>query len=182
MSQGQGKKPGGGKPGGGMSGNEGLRGKQAGTRGKTESLRRTMEGIRDRAPGMPGGPGRSLDQAAQRMSGAEGALGEGDAPGALGQGSQALEQLQQGLEQLDQAMSNQQKIMQGLGRNGGFRPQAIRRRGGRTGEDLSPVELPDAEDYRPPAELREEVLRSMEEKMPKSRERRIRDYFKRITE
>ena len=79
-------------------------------------------------------------------------------------------------------MSNQQKIMKGLGRTGGFRPQAIRRMGGgRTGQDLSPVELPDAEDYRPPAELREEVLRSMKEKMPKSRERRIRDYFERIT-
>ena len=71
-----------------------------------------------------------------------------------------------------------------MGRSGGFRPKAIRRTGsgGKMGVDIAPVELPSLEDYRPPAELREEVLRSMEESYPRSEERALKDYFERITQ
>jgi hypothetical protein len=50
---------------------------------------------------------------------------------------------------------------------------------GASGSQSGPVRIPRAEDFRPPKEFREEVLKSMKEKYPKTYERIIQDYYER---
>ena len=58
-------------------------------------------------------------------------------------------------------------------------------RGGQTGSRgtaSGKVRLPKAEDYKPPKEFREELLRSLKEKYPDIYEDIIHKYFKRLSE
>jgi hypothetical protein len=60
----------------------------------------------------------------------------------------------------------------------------IMMRGGQrsSGLDVNKVRLPRADDYRPPKEIREEILNALKEKYPKTYESIIHKYFKRLAE
>jgi len=53
----------------------------------------------------------------------------------------------------------------------------LQRVGGPSGSAAGTVRLPRADDFRPPAEFREELSESMKERYPHSYERLIQDYF-----
>lgn len=54
--------------------------------------------------------------------------------------------------------------------------------GGVSGARVAPVRLPRADEYKPPKEFREELLRSLREKYPKAYERAIKDYYEHFAE
>lgn len=110
----------------GQQGEEGQQGNEFGDlrqnqQALREQLRKLLEQLRQRGqqgqPGRPGqdGEGDSLGQAEQAMRDAEGALGEGDADGAVDAQGRAIESLRKGAQGLAQQM---QQGPNGPGPNG----------------------------------------------------------------
>ncbi|MDF1873307.1 TIGR02302 family protein [Vannielia sp.] len=99
---------------------------------RQRDLRRELERQRGSLPGAGTEQGdaarRSLDEAGEAMDRAEGALREGDLPGAIDNQSQAIERLREGMRELGRAMAEQQRQQQGgQGENVGRASEADRR-------------------------------------------------------
>ncbi len=95
----------------------------------------------------------------------------------------ALAILEEGRKQMEDAIEKQRKSESSL-RMPFERPvSGARRRGGaRETDGTEYVPLPTAKDYRPPAQLREELERSLREERPSAYEGLIKEYFKRIAQ
>ncbi|MBI4051550.1 MAG: DUF4175 family protein, partial [Elusimicrobia bacterium] len=108
---------------------------------------------------LPESLAQNLFAAQSEMSSAENSLQQVQIPGALEHSSKALEKLEQGLRDFGEAMQKQKQIERGMSgakpqRSGMARPAGA----GRAGFQVAPVRLPSSEEYRPPEEMRKEVL------------------------
>lgn len=123
-----------------------------------------------------------LGLAAGEMEKAEASLDSKDGESAVSHQAKAIEELEKGRKLMEDSMRSQQDFESGMGQSVPAGRPVARRAGGRTGTNISPVKLPEAADYRPPAEIRKEVMESLQERYPKSQEKTITDYLKRLSE
>jgi hypothetical protein len=126
-------------------------------------------------------PLQTLGEAEREMDAAAAALDKPDGEAGLKSAARALELLQKGQEQQQQQRQQQAEAESGLSQrpsSGGARPAGA----GRTGAHTGFVELPSAKDYRPPPEMRQEIMKSLEERYPRSYEGVIKDYLKRLSQ
>jgi hypothetical protein len=126
-------------------------------------------------------PLQTLGEAEREMDAAAAALDKPDGESGLKSAGRALELLQKGQEQQQRQQQQQSQSEAGLSQRpsgGGVR----RMGGGRAGANTGYVELPSAKDYRPPPEMRQEIMKSLEERYPRSYEGVIKDYLKRLSQ
>lgn len=122
---------------------------------------------------------RRLKLASDAMDQAQASLSAAELRPAVESQETALRHLrdaQDGMESSSQGMS---KMKQFLGQPMTGSVQPASGSAGVSGAQSGPVRIPRAEDFRPPKEFREEVLKSMKERYPKTHERVIQDYYER---
>ncbi len=156
---------------------------------RQEALRRMLEDQQSRLPGAGTDAGqealRRLDEAARAMEDAEGALEEGDLPGALDAQSDALEALREGMTELGRALAQDQTGQdpgQGMA-DGNMSPDRqvqdpLGRQAGNSGAFGSDDAMADREEaFRRSRELLDELRRrSSEQDRPEVE----RDYLRRL--
>ncbi|MBK8576400.1 MAG: DUF4175 family protein [Elusimicrobia bacterium] len=122
---------------------------------------------------------RRLSSASVEMEGASQALRTFLILPAQGKQEKALELLRDAHENLSNALKNMQSLSQGSGAGG----KHLRRVGGSGGArgTTGDVNLPRADDFRPPMEFRQEILDSMKESYPKDQEAPVQDYYRHWT-
>jgi len=153
----------------------------------TDRLRQQIQTLSRRTASLGVSLSQSLSKAGADMGKASGELG--------GYRSQPAEQFEesalahlheadQGLQGAQGEISDMAAEEQGFGGGGQGGVRIIRRgaSGGRSSFNLNRVKIPTSEDYRPPKEFREELLESLKEKYPKTYEKIIQDYYKRLAE
>ncbi|MFH1540365.1 MAG: hypothetical protein ABID79_00690 [Elusimicrobiota bacterium] len=118
------------------------------------------------------------------MEGASGELLISNILSAIDFEKKALDDLLNSKDALDKTSSQMKSIM---GESmAGRTMQRIRMRGndsgGSTGFRGRFVKIPSKDDYRPPKEFREEIIKSLRQKYPQKYEMLIKDYFKRLVE
>ena len=126
----------------------------------------------------------SLSNATEEMSSAADHLGKEESSPALSREENALRHLQDAQSSMEEAQDGMSG-RQGSGGPGGRSPKRVLSRGrnqGAMGTQTDNVRLPRAEDYKPPKEFREELLKSLKEKYPKIYEDIIHKYYKRLAE
>ncbi|MBI4056066.1 MAG: hypothetical protein HY399_00775 [Elusimicrobia bacterium] len=131
---------------------------------------------------LPDAVGKSLSEAQKEMSGAEESLQVPQLSEASQRSSRALDKLEQGLQKLGQALDRQRQIEKQMAGPSPRRGGMTRPMGGMRGAQIAPVRLPSPEEYRPSEEMRKEILESLQEKLPKSQEKSIKEYLKRISQ
>jgi hypothetical protein len=94
---------------------------------------------------------------------------------------EALRHLREGQESMRAAGGGARGLGRSVGKPAAGSVQFLPGGGSSTGAGTGPVRLPRAEDYRPPREFREELLKSMKERYPESYERIIQDYYRHWT-
>ncbi|OGS04245.1 MAG: hypothetical protein A3G41_00980 [Elusimicrobia bacterium RIFCSPLOWO2_12_FULL_59_9] len=158
-------------------------GRQQGeTYDRAKSLAQKMRDLSSKSVALPPSVSQNLDSAQEDMALAQKELEALQSPPALEHAANALEKLAQGMEQMESASREQKSMESGMERSGAGRPRTLRQwTGGRMGTSVGPVELPSDKEYRPPQEVRQEVMQSLQEKYPKAYEQGIKDYFKQIT-
>jgi soluble cytochrome b562 len=128
-----------------------LGGRQDRLRGRLDQARRSMGQLGAEQPGLQGQLERLMDEAEQSMEQAGRELSQLNPSLAEEHQRSALEKLGQAGEQLDRAARPQ---------------QPGQREGVGVGDHRKRVEIPQAADYRVPAEFREELLKAMKEEAP----------------
>lgn len=120
-----------------------------------------------------------ISTAADAMDGAALSLRSLAVPEAQRQEESALEHLREAQDRISQAI----QTLRSLSTNGGGRDSLGRRRPGRAGAEGSTgeVPLPRADDFRPPAAFRQELLDSMKESYPRDQEGPVQDYYRHWT-
>ncbi|MDD5628185.1 MAG: hypothetical protein PHU21_03910 [Elusimicrobia bacterium] len=158
--------------------------RQAEVRLQTAALQRDLESLAEELGAAPPGAAAVLEAAQGEQGSAEKDLAGGDAASALGHQGKALDLLEQGGQDLQRSAAAQKQIEIGIGE--GFSQPAGGARldpgGAGMGSRLGRVPLPQAKDYLPPKELREELERSLRESRPASYDELIKEYFKRISQ
>jgi len=119
---------------------------------------------------------RRLFLAAQAMTEAADRLEEESLRKAADAEETALRYLRETEQEMQSAAQNAAGMESGAGRSpaGSIR---VLSGSGAAGARLEPVRIPRAEDYRPPREFREELLKSMREKYPEIYEDIVQDYY-----
>lgn len=157
-------------------------GAQRGARDKTAKLGRRLEEL-DGQVALPDGARSDVAQAQQEQRAAEDALSRGDSSGGVAHEQAALKLLSNGSDQMGQAAGGQRSIVESMGqpfqRPGSARPGGG---AGAFGARTGFVPLPSSSDYQPPRELREELLKSLQESRPPAYDPVIKEYFKRISQ
>ncbi len=156
---------------------------QARASARTEELRKNVAELSERVPTMPFGVRESVESARASQGAAEKSLSENDAAAALKHQARALEYLSRGRDQFSSAVERQTQIQSGS--RGAFKSsgrRTVRVPGGREGAHSGFVRLPSAKEYQPPAELRQELERSLRERRPRAYDAVIREYLKRMSQ
>lgn len=124
---------------------------------------------------------RRLLLAAEAMGQAHKEISEGRSRPAVQSQEEALRHLRDAQEGMRSADRQMETMPGAAGRPAGASIQPLGAQGA-SGARSGPVRLPKPEDFRPPREFREELLKSMKEKYPKSHEGTIQDYYDRWAE
>ena len=141
-----------------------------------QRLRNKMEEMVRDMPLMPQDAADRMGQARDDMFNSQRNL-EGNRPlPAMGQQQQAIHGMQQVREGMQQAMQQMQQGMKPGGRRSGM--QRTHRGDGGKDMDKEKTELPTAEQYQAPKELREDLLRAMKEKSPQGYEELNKQFYK----
>ncbi len=141
-----------------------------------QRMRNKMEQLAQDVPLMPQDAAEQMGQARNDMFNAQRDL-EGKRPlPAMGKQQQAIHGMQQVRQGLKQAM---QQMQQGM-KPGGQRSGMQRTHQGDQGRDMKKdkTELPRADQYRAPKELREDLLKAMKEKSPQGYEELNKQFYK----
>ena len=115
---------------------------------------------------------QTLREAGGYMGEAGTRLGQSDARQATGQQKAALERLGQLQEQMAQAMRGGQGMpnpMSGMGRGGSGRGMRHER-----------VEIPDADQYKPPEAFRKALLEAMKDGSPERYKQQVKRYYEEL--
>ena len=165
---------------------ESLGGKQNQLSQKTNELRKELQRLSRKTANLGVPLTQSLSDAASEMKQAGENLGRSQTFSAQRHEEAALSHLGQAQQELQQAQNAlQQMAGQQGGGSGGQGSKRVRMRGkkpGNSGQKTGKVQLPTAEDYKPPKAFREELLESLKEKFPETYEDIIHKYFKYLSE
>lgn len=145
----------------------------------TDSLSTTMAATAQRTAFLSPTLARRLSSASVEMDGASQSLRSLLILSAQRKQEKALELLREAHEKLSHALQNMQSLSQGGGAGKG-----LMRPSGGSGEargTAGEVNLPRADEFRPPMEFRREILDSMKESYPKDQEAPVRDYYRHWT-
>lgn len=157
---------------------------QNSNRQKTGELKQKLSGLADRTASIPPDAVGNISSSEKLMAAAAGELSNSNISSAIDFEKKALDDLLNGKDAMDKA-SSQMKQMSGAGGTMGTSGQ-IRMRGngagGHTGFRTGFVKIPSKDDYKPPKEFREEIIKSLRQKYPQKYETIIKDYFKRLIE
>ncbi|MFA6583565.1 MAG: DUF4175 family protein [Elusimicrobiaceae bacterium] len=144
-------------------------------RSDTDSLEANFKKEAGASISLPAALNKKLAAAAQEMKGAEGQLASYNAEEAAQAQARALKYLEDGRDEMSQSMSESRKKRQGY--------KSGRKKQSANGKDVSGrAKLPSAEDYMPPAEIREQAMQSMRENYPEQRSAVIKNYLKKLSE
>jgi hypothetical protein len=156
---------------------------QAQLQQKTKSMQKQLQELAQELPMVGEGLPKMLDQAGQAIGQSSQRLGQGDAPGSRGQQQKALDALNKFRDALEQ-MGNQ-----GSGKGQGmpmpFAPPSMSGPGGRGHRGRDPrsnqkVAIPKPEQYRAPAEFREEILDAAKQGTVEQYKDAVRQYYEEI--
>jgi len=157
---------------------------QKSNRQKTGALKQKLSELSDKTASIPPDAVGNISWSEKSMEAASGELSKSDIPSAIDSEKKALDDLLDSKEALEKA-SSQMKQMSGTSGTMGTSGQ-IRMRGngagGYTGFRTGFVKIPSKDDYKPPKEFREEIIKSLRQKYPQKYETIIKDYFKRLIE
>ncbi|HAX62313.1 MAG TPA: hypothetical protein DCX95_07165 [Elusimicrobia bacterium] len=153
-------------------------------RQKTGELKQKLSKLADRTASIPSDAVGNISSSEKSMESGAGELSNSNIPSSLDFEKKALDDLLNGKDAMEKA-SSQMKQMPGAGGTMGTSGQ-IRMRGngagGHTGFRTGFVKIPSKDDYKPPKEFREEIIKSLRQKYPQKYETIIKDYFKRLIE
>ncbi|MDO8735368.1 MAG: DUF4175 family protein [Elusimicrobiota bacterium] len=153
-------------------------------RQKTGELKQKLSELAKRTASIPSQTVENISSSAKSMATASSELSNSNILSAMDSEKKALDDLLNGKDAMDKA-SSQMKQMSGAGGTMGTSGQ-IRMRGngagGYTGFRTGFVKIPSKDDYKPPKEFREEIIKSLRQKYPQKYETIIKDYFKRLIE
>lgn len=146
---------------------------------RVRQLTQDMDNVGREAPVFSPEHREALDGARRDMQGAQADLGSQDVPGARGRQQSALGRMQELKKNL------QQMAQQGSGSGGGIpSPFAQGGEGGpREGQGRNSqerVEIPDAEQFKVPAQFRQDILDAMKEGAPRSFEQEVKQYYEEL--
>lgn len=150
---------------------------------RAEKMKQKLSELAQELPMLGEGLPKMLDQAGQAMGRSSSQLSQGDAPGSRGQQQKALDALNQFRDALEQM------AQQGQGQGGGmpmpFAPPGMGAPGGRGGRGRDPrskekVAIPKPEQYRAPAEFREEILEAAKQGTVQEYKEAVRQYYEEI--
>lgn len=163
---------------------ESMGGRQEKLRGRTQGVRGKLQDMARRTAMLDSESLEQIRGAAEEMSQAGRSLNSGQSGPAMEHERSALEKLSSGQEGLSSGAQGMAQMQSGRGKPmAGFLQQRPGNGpGGQNGMRQGPVRIPRADEFVPPKEFREEILKSLKEKYPKSYDRIIRDYFKRLAE
>ncbi|MCC7384708.1 MAG: DUF4175 family protein [Deltaproteobacteria bacterium] len=158
--------------------------RQQGVKERANELGEQLDRLAQQLPIVGEGTKDLLGEASQAMGESQKGLGAGDAPGALGQQQRALEalgRLREALQKLGE---------RGKGGGGGGIPLPFGPEGGSGDEDSSSngndprapdkVEIPKPEQYRAPAEFREDILKAAKQGAVEAYRDAVRRYYEEI--
>ena len=123
--------------------------------------------------------GKKLSSAMKEMDGAGRSLGALDTRSASEAQQKALSELEEGRKMMEDSRQSMSRAGQGMSSSGRRMSQSG---GARETPDGGGVKLPSAQDYLPPADVRREALRSLQEKFPRERDGLIRDYMRKLSQ
>jgi hypothetical protein len=121
-----------------------------------------------------------LRDAGSEMRNAGTSLDAGDSGKALESSRRALEHLGASVKQMGESQDNMTGQAANSGKMAGQKIQ--RRSAGGIGVYTSPVKMPNADEYKAPKELRQDIIDAMQEKYPVEYEKIIKDYYRRLTQ
>jgi len=151
---------------------------------KTDELKQKLSELSDKTASIPSDAVGNISSSAKSMATASSELSNSNILSAMDSEKKALDDLLNGKDAMDKA-SSQMKQMSGAGGTMGTSGQ-IRMSGngggGYTGFRTGFVKIPSKDDYKPPKEFREEIIKSLRQKYPQKYETIIKDYFKRLIE
>ncbi len=140
------------------------------------SLDHQADKMSEEAPFMPSETGQWMQQAGEGMRKSQQSLSKMQPGQAEGHQQQAIHNLQQVRQGLQNAM---QQMQQGM-KFGGMKPGRHGNKPGGRHLKQEKVAIPQAEDYKTPKELREDILEAMKRKAPESYEPQNRQYYKEL--
>lgn len=163
-----------------------LSGKQNDLRTQASELRKRVQKLSRETASLGVSLSQALKNAGEAMGQASDSLEKGESGSAYRFEEEALRHLMDGQSMMEQAGGQASEMAQQQGGDGPGGRGSVRvlgrTRGGQSGVQTAPVRLPRAEDYRPPAAFREELLKALKEKYPKVYEDVIHKYYRRLTE
>ncbi|CAN0558693.1 unnamed protein product, partial [Laminaria digitata] len=161
----------------------GLQKKQSKLQERAEQLGKDLQSLGEQLPIVGPEVQGMLQEAEGAMGEAKSQLGKGDAPGALGQERAALDklrQLQQELEKMGESGKGSQggkgvPLPFGQGSGGGQGQE-----GGRDPRSQEKVEIPKADQYKAPAEFREDIMEAAKQGTVESYKDAVRRYYEEL--
>ena len=158
--------------------------RQQALRHRTEGLKRELEKLAEQLPIVGEGTKEMLDEAGQAMGESGQGLGAGDAPGALNAHQKAMDalgRLKNTLQKMSEGGRGGSGVPLPFGppRNGG---EAGNREGDQANQSnpLDHVEIPKPEQYKAPAEFREDILKAAKQGTPEAYKEAVRQYYEEI--
>ena len=150
---------------------------------RAQKMKQQLSELSQELPMVGEGLPRMLDQAGQAMSQSSQKLGKGDASGSRGQQQKALDALNKFRDALEQM--GQQGSGQGGGMPMPFAPPRMNGPGGRGQQGRDPrsnqkVAIPKPEQYKAPAEFREEILDAAKQGTAEQYKEAVRQYYEEI--
>jgi hypothetical protein len=159
--------------------------KQSALRGDTSGLRTRLQKLSRQTATLGLPLTGALEKAAEAMGQAGKSLSENSSGPAYRSEEEALQDLMEAQSAMEQASGMASQMAEQEGGSGGGparRMRVMRSGGGSSGVQNAPVRIPTAEDYRPPAAFREELLKSLKEKYPEIYDDVVHKYYRRLTE
>ncbi|MFN3966832.1 MAG: DUF4175 family protein, partial [Endomicrobiia bacterium] len=159
--------------------------KQKETKNKTIELDRSVQKLSRKTSMISSEISYRLKSAFSEMQNAEDKLTAEETNSALVSEQKALQYLTEGSDFMQQAGQQISENIQKFGQPiAGFLQSAKESdsSGGIFGVRLGHVKLPDINEYLPPKEFREELLKSLKEKYPENYQEIIKQYYKKLTE
>jgi hypothetical protein len=153
---------------------------QAAARTRTASLRDEIRTASRELGYAAGGASARVEDALDEQGRGETALRRGGVDEGLRRAEAALALLQKGRREAESAAAAAAEAAGAMGTAGGAMGGVRAAPAGATGSVLGVVRLPSADEYRPPARLREELERSLSEPRPEADAGAVKEYLKRL--
>jgi len=163
---------------------ENLAKKQKELESRTGGLKQKLEELSGKTSAIGPEIISNMEKASSAMDKASGELEKKKTEPALEKEREALYYLAQGKEGLASASKKLMELAKRAGKPmvGFLQPRGGTLPGGRMGFREGYVKIPEAHEYQPPKEFRQELLEALKEKYPEIYEQLIKQYYRRLTE